>query len=365
MMKVLLLISILFSFSVQALELDEKLTLRILRVSDSKKTILINRGIEDGLAEGDHAKFFVTSGVVARGTVVKVSPTRSVWSVYRLVSPEYIKEDTVLNLKIASAVKVTDDESKMISKEPEVAKDVKMDKLDIPLSEGADDTGGQNMGGAGDADLKSVTITEAPVSLLLRNWEVWGNFNFSMLTGTSGPTNGTASTAADQQIMDVMVGGEYYFTDETTWYSRFSLVPMINYSKHSLSSPIGTSIDSTVVEFGGGVHWHPFNRPSAPSEFVPFLDLGVTKGTMSVTSLTYSTIAANGVSTAIAANGASGSFFLGAGCKYYFTNGFGIRLLIDYVSTTASFDAIPEASNTGFDFSQSGPKIFLGLSYRW
>lgn len=354
---------LLIALSAQALEIDEKLTLRILRVSDSKKTMLINRGIEDGLAEGDHAKFFVTSGVVARGTVVKVSPTRSVWSVYRLISPEYIKDDTVLNLKIASAVKVTDDESKMISKEPEVAKDVKMDKLDIPLSEGADDLGGQM---AGDKDdLKSVTITEAPVSLLLKNWEVWGNFGLTMLTGTASPTNGAASTQANETAMDLLVGGEYYFTDESTWYSRFTLVPLINYSKHSMSSPIGTSVDSTLVEFGGGTHWHPFNRPSTPNEFVPFLDLSLTRGSMSVTSLTYPSAASNGTATSIAAKGTSGSFLFGAGCKYFFNNGFGIRMLVDYVSSSASFDALAAANNSGFDFKQSGPKVFMGLSYRW
>ena len=81
--------------------------MRIVKVSQSKKTILINRGVEDGLIKGDHAKFFLTVGVVARGVVVKVSPTRSVWSIYRLVNADYITDDQVMKLKITAPVKIT------------------------------------------------------------------------------------------------------------------------------------------------------------------------------------------------------------------------------------------------------------------
>jgi hypothetical protein len=64
-----LILLLLFPQLVFSLEIDEKLTLRILKISKTKRTILINRGIEDGLAEGDHAKFFDQSGVLARGKV--------------------------------------------------------------------------------------------------------------------------------------------------------------------------------------------------------------------------------------------------------------------------------------------------------
>ena len=100
-----------------ALEIDEKLTLRFLKVSSTKKTVLINRGGEDGLVVGDHAKFFITAGVVARGVAEKVSPSRSVWSLYRIVDEAEITQDKVLNLKIASPVKITDDPSKSLKEE--------------------------------------------------------------------------------------------------------------------------------------------------------------------------------------------------------------------------------------------------------
>jgi hypothetical protein len=104
--------------NLHALEIDEKLTLRFLKVSSTKKTVLINRGGEDGLVVGDHAKFFITAGVIARGVVEKVSPSRSVWSLYRVVDPTEIVEDKVLNLKISSPVRITSDPTKSLKEEP-------------------------------------------------------------------------------------------------------------------------------------------------------------------------------------------------------------------------------------------------------
>ena len=116
-LKCFLLISLIIS-NLHALEIDEKLTLRFLKVSSTKKTILINRGGEDGLVVGDHAKFFITSGVIARGVVEKVSPSRSVWSLYRVVDSNEITDDKVLNLKISSPVKITSDPTKSLKEEP-------------------------------------------------------------------------------------------------------------------------------------------------------------------------------------------------------------------------------------------------------
>ena len=110
----LVLFIFIFSHMIFALEIDEKLSIRFLKVSNSKKTILINRGSEDGLAIGDHAKFFITTGVIARGVVEKVSPSRSIWSLYRVVDSVEITDGKVLNLKIASPVKITDDSTKLV-----------------------------------------------------------------------------------------------------------------------------------------------------------------------------------------------------------------------------------------------------------
>ena len=106
---------LLFCFTTQALENDRRLIVRLLGLSTSKKTILINKGREEGIKIGDHAKFSnPVNGYFARGTVSRVSPTRSVWSLYRIIKPEALIENTVVTLKAASPVKLTRDESRAI-----------------------------------------------------------------------------------------------------------------------------------------------------------------------------------------------------------------------------------------------------------
>jgi hypothetical protein len=128
-----------------ALEIDEKLTLRFLKVSTSKKTVLINRGAEDGLVVGDHAKFYITSGIIARGVVEKVSPSRSIWSIYRIVEPNEITEGKVLNLKIASPVKITTDSSKSIKEEAIPGSENESDKAKNIVKENAKTIDAQDM----------------------------------------------------------------------------------------------------------------------------------------------------------------------------------------------------------------------------
>ena len=114
-MHLKILLAFLVSFSSFALEIDEKLTTRFITVSKTKKTVLINRGIEDGLVMGDHARFFLTDGVVARGIVVKLSPVRSIWSLYRLIDPDNIAKNKVVTLKITDRVSLTGDRSKSLT----------------------------------------------------------------------------------------------------------------------------------------------------------------------------------------------------------------------------------------------------------
>src|SRR5690606_14048951 len=136
-MKLISFLLVLFTFNAFALEVDEKLTARILKTSDTRKTVMVNRGIEDGLAEGDHAKFIVTAGIIARGVVAKVSPTRSVWAIYRLVNADYIVNDSVVTLKITPPVKLTKDESQSLIQEdvPSRVQITDPTKLGIPLAE--------------------------------------------------------------------------------------------------------------------------------------------------------------------------------------------------------------------------------------
>ena len=95
-----------------ALEIDSTFLARFLKFSNSKRTVLINQGQEAGLEVGNHAKISLPGGMAARAVVVKLAPTRSVWSVYRFVDKDKLVPQTVATFKITSAVKLTSDESK-------------------------------------------------------------------------------------------------------------------------------------------------------------------------------------------------------------------------------------------------------------
>ena len=110
--NILVLISITEAY---ALEDDRRMIVRILSVSSSKKTILINRGREEGVKMGDHAKISnPVDGYFARAVASRVSPTRSVWSLYRILNEKPIIANAVITIKAASKVKLTKDESKAI-----------------------------------------------------------------------------------------------------------------------------------------------------------------------------------------------------------------------------------------------------------
>ncbi|MBC7714750.1 MAG: hypothetical protein H7177_15495, partial [Rhizobacter sp.] len=161
--SLLFILPAVFAFNitnVSALEIDEKLTLRFLKVSATKKTVLINRGGEDGLVVGDHAKFFITAGVIARGVAEKVSPSRSVWSLYRVVDPQEITQDKVLNLKIATPVKITDDPSRSLKEEAIPGGNEKMDVAAGTEGEATSDDPDQIMNDADKNEMKDLGMNE-------------------------------------------------------------------------------------------------------------------------------------------------------------------------------------------------------------
>lgn len=128
---------------------DTKFIARILGASDTKKTILVNRGTEHGLSKMQHAKISIPSGVIARAVIVKISPSRSVWSVYRVFKRDKIVAQAVATFKISSPVSLTTDESKelgrlgpkinkkreSIPKDPKFAKKQRRIKRSIKMSQ--------------------------------------------------------------------------------------------------------------------------------------------------------------------------------------------------------------------------------------
>ena len=163
------------------LEVDEKLTLRILNVSNSKKTMLINRGLEDGLAVGDHAKFYLTTGIVSRGVIVKTSPSRSIWSLYRVVDNEQLALDKVMNLKISAPVKLSQDKTKCYRR-------IVRRACGHPLAPGAEDAVvDKNLSPEDKEDLAAfarvnpaTSVDELPGLAREKSLEVWGIMHFTV-----------------------------------------------------------------------------------------------------------------------------------------------------------------------------------------
>jgi hypothetical protein len=346
----------IISLNAFSLEIDEKLTLRIVNTSDSKKTILINRGIEDGLAKGDHAKFFVSIGVVARGVAIKVSPTRSVWSVYRIVNKEYLRDEQVLKLKITPAVKVTKDESQMLVSDDtrnSISKDPR--DLGIPLAEGADDL--DKMAG-GKIQANTEWINEENISLIHRNKEIFGMIHYSSVNEESTPD--TSTTAYSQAVTDLVlkIGGEWYFKNESEWYSRFSLLSYFGMEKKSIMAYQGSYVREESSEFGFGANLYMLTRPSVVHSLIPYLNYTLSLGS---TNSSYTSGENSTEDITLDASVLTNSF--GFGFKYYTSEGFGIRAEMAYQLRGETYAT--DIQNQSWVKTRVGPKMNFGLSYRF
>lgn len=359
-LRPLVLFSLLIASSLaHALEIDERLTLRILNTSDTKKTLLINRGTEDGLVEGNHAKFFVSAGVVARGVCVKVSPSRSVWSIYRLVNADFIVKDTVMNLKIAPPVKITQDESRMVVQE-DVPTQVNNDdpaSLGIPLAEGAQDLAPGAAIGTEIISKEELAALRAMGKGNLRdqNYEVWVGLNFSSLSSKTDSGSSTAEFDGGDVQSQFTLGGEYYFKDEREWWARFSPYGFVSNQRKGILGYSGGEQNESVTEFGGGLNWHPWDVPSVVNEFIPFFTFSLAWGNAISTAETGTTDRE--------ARGSTFSRSIGAGLKFYTQRGFGARAVLDYYLRDDSLKE--EISNLTWNRTNVGPRLWVGLSYRW
>lgn len=359
-MKLIALL-ILVSLNALALEVDEKLTARILKTSETRKTVMVNRGTEDGLVEGDHAKFIVTAGIVARAVCVKVSPTRSVWSVYRLVNADYIVNDSVMSLKITPPVKVTKDETQALVQEdtPTKVTTGDIESLGIPLADGAQDLGTQTLDDQ--TDLKTLE-DDTPKVISDRNMEVYGMLNISGLTALSKTDSGTDKFNSSQSSHHIGLGGELYSPREREWYSHFSLQVGANLMRQNNQAYNGSTSTNDVTEFMAGVNWHPTKLPSATMEFIPYVHLSGNIGTVKSTYTPGSELP-NGQE--YTANGGTAGFSIGYGYKFYTYKGFGFRALLDYYLRQERYKQEEFLNQNKFNKTVGGPRFMLGISYRF
>jgi len=361
--------------NVHALEIDEKLTLRFLKVSSTQKTVLINRGGEDGLVVGDHAKFFITAGVVARGVAEKVSPSRSVWSLYRVVDPTEIVQDKVLNLKIATPVKITDDPSKSLKEEAipggtdtidvstdgaaPVSDEDKEELKGLGFDEEVEEAPAQTKTPAKSAAKKgvkqsSVMEDDTPVysTNLSKSWEVWGTMYVNSLSGTvESDVENEESTSVSAASFDFSGGVEKYFLNQNNFLKEFSLAGFLH--KKSVESGGDVKSKTDYLEYGVGVNYHFYNSAAAVNLLVGYGAFTIGKGTATLESKT-----ATGDNTI---EGSNSFFSAGVGAKYVLSNGFGIRGILDYYSSTETF----EIDETTITRTLAGPRVQFGLSYRF
>lgn len=360
MNKLLLpVIVMILSFNTMGLEIDEKLTMRIVGTSESRKTILINRGSEDGLIKGDHAKFYLSLGVVARGVVIKVSPARSVWSLYRIVNAEYIKNDEVMKIKITAPVKITKDESRTLISDDTPSKINSSDPRDlgIPLADGADDLKDEVIN-----DNSSLKLNDAEIystNLRKKNRELFGNFHYSSRSSEATSSQGNTSFSATENNMILDAGFEYYFPDESKWYSRVSVVGAFRLMRTSVQSLEGSNSSENSSYFGFGLNWYPLTRPSKTYKFIPFGHFGFYLGS------TQSAFT-GGDSIENFAEDVAGSFTqisFGGGIKYFIHNAYGVMARFDFETRTDKF--ANDSANQSRDKTGVGPRIFTGLLYRF
>jgi len=357
-MRVILIFLLLsLPMALRALEVDEKLTLRILRTSSSKKTVLINRGLEDGLAEGDHAKFFIESGVIARGVVIKVSPSRSVWSIYSLSKPEEIILERVVNLKISTPVKLTQDNTKMITKNDSPENSL------VPLAPDAYDDPSVELS---DSEKKELSEMEDASNVIVnsgmfakRNLEVWGMIHFTGL-GSTSTLGDQVSNSGDNTSIDLSLGFEKYFTSMSNWINNISIHAQFFNSSKNVQALEGSQSTASAREIGIGVNYHLFNTPNSFGKVIGHLSVAYGIGLVSDV-ITIKTL--NSEETPKDFEGSSNFFSVGFGLKYYAYNGFGLKMLFDYYQRGEFY--VVENNEDDFTKNISGPRFQVGLSYRW
>lgn len=365
-MKLISVLLLLLSFtSLSALEVNEKLTTRFLKVSGSKKTVLINRGLEDGLVVGDHAKFFLTTGVIARGVVVKASPTRTIWSIYRIIDVGALFPDKVVNLKITTPVKISEDPSKSVyALEPNV---------NVPVAVGGEPPSLADMPTGRvltEGDQKELASFKEDTSMLMgggsatgedprKDFEAWGlvhlnNLSSSIEYGSRGSSTGQSAT------VDFSLGVEKYFYKPGTFLHNFSFSAVVHNSTIKSDSVQGQQVSSSVFEYGLSASYHFLHSPFTYGRFIGFGTLGAGVGNASDT---IDFLDPDSSQASQTFSGTSNFLFFGGGVKYFTKRGFGFRGIVDFYRRTESY--VVENENETYTKVVSGPRVLMGLAYRW
>jgi hypothetical protein len=370
---------ILLILSIQAhafLQVDETLNVRLLRLSKTKQTLLTNRGLEDGLVVDMHAKFSLPQGIVARGRVVKASPSRAIWSLYRIIEEDQLVEDRVMNIKISTPMMLTDDPGmegvRVVDPEapsrlrPRGSRSLRRSNQDqvIMISDAESELSTE--------DQEELGMLEGPrsqpmiagenykivsmQSIQERDWELWSLLHLNMLSGNF--TTETDEGATSQSTIDFSIGFEKYFAMGESFFTPFSLFLKL----HSRSNDSGdlVAVKSSFLEYGLGGNYHFYGDHLRSNNLIGFATLGIGAG--QVTSGVATTNMQNGEVVSEDLSGSSSYYNIGVGAKFYLDNGFGVRAVFDYYSTSENYSF---EDGEALSRNLSGPRLQAGLSFRW
>jgi len=291
--------------------------------------------------------------------MMKSSPARSVWSLYKVNDDKLLEEQKVLNLKKTNTVKLTDDPSRFIEdslNQELLANPIKNDK-GIPIE-----------GKAGDEEEKEEFITylseankSKEVYYSKRSWELWSMFDLSFLNSSSdvnSRTSGNGSTAVtgDQKSIDIVIGLEKYFIHSPYWYSRFSFYPLFQYYKKDSTTLEGDTIKMNFFAFGGGLNFFPLAKPNVNNSFIPYF--GGSFGFGVINEVFVSSVNSQ-LDTDV--KGRLNFFTVGIGAKYFVSWGLGMRMALDYYQRAETYQ-FEDGDNSK---KINGPRLLVGLSYRW
>jgi hypothetical protein len=109
MKKIIFLIFTLF-LSFNALARKTILSTIVLKASESGKRVVLDAGLDMGIEEGDHAKFYVGKKTVAQGKCIKTDSSKSVWLVTNKDNSPKIVANTQIRLKTISSMSLSNTE---------------------------------------------------------------------------------------------------------------------------------------------------------------------------------------------------------------------------------------------------------------
>lgn len=336
-------------------------------MSSRKKTLLINRGIEDGLVIGDHAHFFIPEGIIARGVIIKVSPTRSVWSIYRIVNPEYLKDEEVLNLKITKPMKLSNDPTRQVWQGEKAMTVRAQPHQKVPLAQGASDLDEKELS-TDDPELNELLQGQEKINP--KKYEIFAGIHFSNQSGKATPdTAGGAEYSGAEQSMQILLGGEFYFIKPNHWLSYLSFGAFVSINGQKAFGQRGSQVGTSFTDLGVTLSLYPFKaKPWHVGKFIPFASFGVAarKASDSFAPGNEVTTTLGGIAgqpDSFSGSGAGTAMFFGLGLKTYLTSTWGMKVFFAYESSSVKYGA--DTANVVWSRNSSGLKVITAISFRF